>query len=369
MAGSASQEEAQSLHDWYRSAAADDVVWVVDGPEELDTVRRRMLERLQREAFGTTEAFGAPGQHGRTVRMRILFSAAAAVLLTLVGVAYFRHTHRPPMAPAPVLASDVLPGGNKATLILGSGQAVTLDSTDKGLLATQGGITVQQSGKGQLVYGGVSDGSVMAYNTILTPNGGTYTVRLSDGSRVWLNAGSSLKYPVRFTGGPRVVDLTGEAYFEVAPAAGSFSVRCLGQTVEVLGTHFNVNAYTNEAYIRTTLLEGKVRVKNPAGSAVLEPGEQSRVGANGDVHIARGIDTAEVMAWKNGMFQFDDADIGTVMRQIGRWYDVDVVYQGRLPDDHFRGKIPRNVNASQALQILATGGIDFTIQGKKIYLK
>lgn len=344
--GSATPEETTALHDWYRSAGAAEVEWPVDGPNELDTVRERMLDRLRREAFPVR-------------RMRPwLYATAAALMLAIAGVAYLRNT------PPPPVAHDALPGGNKATLILGSGQSITLDSTHQGLLATQGGVSVNQT-KGNLTYTGQTDGAATPYNTILTPNGGTYAVTLSDGSKVWLNAASSLKYPVKFTGAERSVDLTGEAFFEVAHGNTPFTVHCLGQTIDVLGTDFNVNAYTNESSIKTTLLEGKIKVKG----VTLQPGEQSRVGADGSVHITKGIDTAEVMAWKNGMFQFDEADIGTVMRQIGRWYDVDVVYEGKLPDDHFRGKIPRNVNASQVLQILAIGGIDFTIEGKKIYLK
>ena len=357
--GSASGEEVQALHDWYRSSAADEVSWPLEGPEEMDGVRARMLERLRLEVREDVVPIRSRRRAGAWL------SAAAVVLLLLAGAAYLRFPDR--VAPPVAAVHDLLPGGNKATLILGGGQAITLDSAAPAVLATQEGVVVQKNGRGQLVYSiaAAAPGDV-AYNTILTPNGGTYAVTLSDGTRVWLNAGSSLKYPVRFTGNAREVDLTGEAYFEVAPAtAMPFSVRCLGQTIEVLGTHFNVNAYSNESVIRTTLLEGRVRV----GSVLLEPGEQSRVGADRQVRVVKGIDTAEVMAWKNGMFQFDAADIGTVMRQIGRWYDVDVVYEGKLPDDHFRGKIPRNVNASQVLRILAIGGIDFTIEGKKIILK
>lgn len=355
--GSATPEETAALHDWYRSAGATEVEWPVDDPAGIDDVRERMLDRLQREAFGKNAAPAA-------VRRLRLALAAAAIVLLLSTVAYLRYIHRTPPA-TPPMAHDALPGGNKATLILGGGQAITLDSAHQGLLATQGGIAVQKSGKGELVYEGAPTTVETAYNTILTPNGGTYAVTLSDGTKVWLNAASSLKYPVTFTGGVRSVDLTGEAYFEVAKDAKPFTVHCLGQTIDVLGTHFNVNAYTNESSIKTTLLQGKVKVNN----TLLQPGEQSTVGADGKVHLMNNIDTAEVMAWKNGMFQFDEADIGTVMRQIGRWYDVDVVYEGKLPDDHFRGKIPRNVNASQVLQILAIGGIEFTIAGKKIYLK
>lgn len=354
--GTATPEETTALHDWYRSAGAAEVEWPVDGPNELDTVRERMLDRLRREAFGETALRPTPVRRLRPA----IYAAAAVLILALAGAAYLRSNHLPPP-----IAHDALPGGNKATLILGSGQSITLDSTHQGLLTMQNGVSVNQT-KGNLTYSGQTDGAATPYNTILTPNGGTYAVTLSDGTKVWLNAASSLKYPVKFTGGTRSVDLTGEAYFEVTHNSAPFTVHCLGQTIDVLGTDFNVNAYTNESSIKTTLLEGKVDIN---GATTLRPGEQSSVGGDGKIRITKGVDTAEVMAWKNGMFQFDEADIGTVMRQIGRWYDVDVVYEGKLPDDHFRGKIPRNVNASQVLQILAIGGIDFTIEGKKIYLK
>lgn len=362
--GSASTEDARLLRDWYRSLETEEVIWVLDEPSEMDRLQTRMLDRLQQEI--------RPPAPVRRLWPRLL--VAAGVVLLLAGFAYIRYL-RPSHSPVEPLTAvhDLPPGGNRATLILGGGQAITLDSAGQGMLAAQGSMRVVKSGNGQLEYvrkTQAGDAGDIAYNTIIIPNGGTYTVTLSDGSKVWLNAGSSLKYPVRFTGNARQVDLTGEAYFEVASnPAQPFTVHCLGQNVAVLGTRFNVNAYTNEPVIRTTLLEGRVRIEEGTHAVLLRAGEQSMVGADGTVRVSQDIDTAEAMAWRYGMFQFNAADIGTVMRQIGRWYDVDVVYEGKLPDDRFHGKIPRNVNASQALQILSIGGINFKIEGKKIILQ
>ncbi len=421
--GTLSGAEEQVLRDWYRNNEAGEVIWASDSPDERTRVQDRMLARLQKDI----QQMGAPAKQVVVLRRRRTWMAAAAIgIVFLSGAAYLwpnPWSKRPVAAGASTITkalpvADLLPATNKATLLLSNGNTIVLDSVANGLLAQQGETRVKKTAQGQLIYqvatekgsAGAGEGRREAaggaavptapegrreilYNTILTPQGGTYTVTLSDGTRVWLNAGTSLKYPTAFTGSSRSVELKGEAYFEVAAdAVRPFTVTGGGQTIRVLGTHFNINAYENEPVVRTTLLQGSVKVVRDGQEVFLRPGEQSlltgagspggtgtgsrqvtgtgslRVTGAGSLRVKKDIDTAEVMAWKNGMFQFDEADIGTVMRQIGRWYNVEVIYNGTLPGDHFKGKIPRNVNASEALQILTLSGIQFKIDGRKIIL-
>jgi len=371
--GTITPAEEQVLHDWYRNNEPQEVIWPADHLGEKHRIGVRMLEGLHRDIH-TMET------EQRTIplrRNRVWMAAAAVIGLVLLSGAAWLWSNKQ-VSPAPDSAAavtppvaDLLPAGNKARLLLSDGRTLTLDSAGNGLLAEQGNASVKKTGQGQLIYQAAATtgnaSTTTIYNTISTPQGGTYTVTLSDGTKVWLNTGTALKYPTAFKGATRNVELKGEAYFEVAAdAARPFTVTGGGQIIRVLGTHFNINTYNNEPAVKTTLLQGSVKVIQGDQELLLRPGEQSLSTANGTLHVKKDIDTAEVMAWKNGMFQFNEADIGTVMRQIGRWYDVAVVFNGKLPDDHFRGKIPRNVNASEALQILTLSGIKFKIDGRRI---
>jgi transmembrane sensor len=266
----------------------------------------------------------------------------------------------------------ILPGGNKAVLTLADGKQITLDEAGNGKLAEQSGITVTKTKNGQLVYT-ASPSAVTAkgpaMNMIATPKGGQYQVNLPDGTKVWLNAASSLRYPTAFTAGVRQVSLTGEAYFEVAKVRPEmpFKVLTTTQTVEVLGTHFNVNSYTDEPAIKTTLLEGAVKVISPSAAVkelILKPGQQSVL--RGDRLNVADVNEEEVIAWKNGMFRFRDADLQTVMRSVARWYDVQVNYEGTLPVRQFSGEIHRNINLSEVLDILSFFKVHFRVDGKTI---
>lgn len=273
---------------------------------------------------------------------------------------------------------DVLPGGDKARLELADGSVLILEKVSNGSLQQQGGTQIVKQ-DGQLVYNAAqgNHSDEISYNKISTPKGGQYQVILPDGSKVWLNAGSSLRFPTAFIGNERQVELTGEAYFEVAkltipsPSGGGhklvpFIVQTNDVNIEVLGTHFNVMAYANEKSVNTTLLEGSVRVSQLTthNSQLLTPGQQAKV--NGSIQLVN-VDTEEVVAWKNNLFQFNGADIQTVMGQIERWYDVEVDYEGEMPSKHFTGIISKNINVSKVLGMLElTGGVKFEIKGKKI---
>jgi ferric-dicitrate binding protein FerR (iron transport regulator) len=288
------------------------------------------------------------------------------------------------------------PKSNRATITLASGEVVYLDSVGNGRFAQEGNVTLVKTADGKVIYQSTNQqgNQSTTYNTLSNPRGSkVIDLALADGSHVWLNAGSSIRYPVAFVGEERRVEMTGEAYFEVAPAfakasAGKgegsrtggkmpFVVAKGDMEVMVLGTHFNVNAYDDEEDIKVTLLEGKVNVKNEAGNVTIKPGEQAlivnpviaRSGATKQPETKNDIDLEATMAWKNGLFQFNDATLQQVMRQIVRWYDVEVVYEGKIPEKIFEGKISRRSNLSQVVQILQESGVHFEITNRNLIVK
>ena len=296
------------------------------------------------------------------------YTAAATVLLCLGWVSYYV-LHKAPVKQyvAQHQIQDIGPGSNKAVLTLADGKKITLTGAKNGKLADQGSITINKTNDGQLVYhpGSTSDAQTITYNVIETPRGGQYHLTLADGTQVWLNAASSLKYPASFSGHERKVELTGEAYFEVAHNKEKpFRVISNRQEVEVLGTHFNINAYSDEKVVKTTLVEGSVKISSGAINKTLKPDEQAQL-ENGNILIAN-VDVNEVVAWKNGLFHFDHATLQSAMRQIARWYDVDVVYEGAIPKTVINGEAYRNMKASQVFEVLGYLNVKFRIEGKKI---
>lgn len=303
------------------------------------------------------------------------FTVAASVI-ALIGIAgylsFYRSKGSREITGIVSMADDVKPPEtNRATITLSNGQTVYLDSVGNGQLATQGKVKLIKLANGSIAYQAEDGETVreMMYNTLANPRGSQVaTMTLMDGSKVWLNAGSSITYPVAFVGNERKVTISGEAYFEVTPnKAMPFKVNKGPLEVQVLGTHFNVNAFDDEANIKVTLLEGSVKVSNGNESGVLKPGQQAQVDAA--VNIIDGIDTERVMAWKNGLFSFERSDIRTIMRELARWYDVDVVYTTEVQET-FYVKMSRNTSVSNVFKILeTTGGVHFDIEGKKIIVK
>jgi ferric-dicitrate binding protein FerR (iron transport regulator) len=309
----------------------------------------------------------------RPLRRRVTWLAAAAILfLLIVGAWLYRPTSAERQDLPKVLAttsSVIVPGSNKAVLVLGDGTKILLDSARNGHLAAEGNATVTKT-DGQVSYLNqqqAAAGQALSYNTLFTPKGGQYQVVLSDGTKVWMNAASSLRYPATFSGKDRVVTLTGEAYFEVAKDLSKpFKVVLNGMEVQVLGTHFNVMAYQNEAAIKTTLLEGAVNINSDKQVVRLAPGQQAQRSAGGLVRVVQDIDMEETMAWKNGYFQFNHDGLDVVMQQIERWYDVQVSFEGKMPERKFGGKISRSSNISDVLKVLELSKVAFRIEGKKI---
>jgi len=263
--------------------------------------------------------------------------------------------------------TDIAPGGNKAILSF-NGQKIRLENARNGTVASNSMTTVIKQSGGKLIYVGAGQGS---YDTLTTPRGGTYQLTLSDGSRIWLNAATAIRYHSSFSGDKfRTVELLyGEAYYEVKhDIKQPFHVIVGKQTIEDIGTHFDVNAYADEGAVKTTLLEGGIKVVRGNQFRRLVPGQQSLVLTGGNSIQVRDADTEEAMAWKNGYFQFTNADIKAVMRQLARWYDVQVVYQGPVSTHLFTGDIHRDITAAQAMQILTYLQISYRIEGKKIII-
>lgn len=303
-------------------------------------------------------------------------SAAAAVIFFVSTTAfYFLHNKNETIVvlekPAVPIIKDIPPGKDNAILTLGDGTTIVLDSAANGTLAHQGNIKVLKT-NGQIAYNKTdSKMDKPVYNTITTANGNQYQLILTDGSKVWLNAASSIRFPTAFTGNERKVEITGEAYFEVAKdATKPFRVEFKSQSgkneeIEVLGTHFNVNAYGDEPEMKTTLLEGSVRIKNGDGIKMLAPGQQARITSKG-IEIKNNIDLDQVVAWKNGYFVFNSVDIHTLMRQVQRWYDVDVSFEGTVSEDGYTGKISRDVPLSKFLKVLELNDVHIKTEGRKV---
>lgn len=339
-----------------------------------ETVLQRILER------------GKEQQRAVVIdRTRGFYWKRIAVAASIVGVLFVGYwmmrpstTLSPATDPSTALRTDVpAPDKNRAMIKMADGTIVYLDSAGNGELAIQGDVKIVKTADGKIIYEGPTPspsqgGDVIAYNTLSNPRGSiVMNMTLADGSRVWLNAGSSVTYPVAFVGNERKVTITGEAYFEVAHnAAKPFYVSKGDVSVQVLGTHFNVNAYDDEESIKVTLLEGSVRVQPIADSRksiLIKPGQQAKV-VNGETSVVSNVDVEQVMAWKNGRFEFKSTDIETIMREVARWYDVEIVYNEQV-NQRFNGKIPRTMSAMNVFKVLEeTGGVHFKIEGRKVFV-
>jgi transmembrane sensor len=298
-------------------------------------------------------------------------TAAVVIMVSLAVGTYLALTPRSQQAIAtiqPKQNSLATPSYNKAILTLGDGTKIELDSTGKGTLAVQGSVQIIKKSTGEIIYAGTAVGKP-SYNTLSVPIGSKpISLLLSDGSNVWINVGSSLTYPTAFTSKERKVQITGEAYFEVAKnTIMPFKVEVGKMEVKVLGTHFNITAYDDEPTIKTTLLEGSVRVTNENEDALLKPGQEAILDHQKQNFKIVEANIKEVIAWKNGLFEFNNAGIESIMRQISRWYGIEVDYQGGVVDKSFSGVMSRNTNLSQVLNMLQlTKEVHFKMKGAKV---
>jgi transmembrane sensor len=298
------------------------------------------------------------------------YLSIAAMFFVLLGAGFYFYNFKE-MKSNSRFTKDIMPGKNSATLILSNGKRIVLSDASNGELANEGGVSISKTSTGALIYKiKSSGGTTKLMNTLSTTNGETYQVVLPDNSKVWLNAASSIKYPSNFESlKERKIELTGEAYFEVSKdKQHPFIVKTMGQEVAVRGTHFNVNAYEDDGNTRTVLLEGSVVVSSGTGSigsTVLKPGQQSIL--NGKVIRVEHADVELAVAWKNNKFMFEGEKIENIMKMIARWYNVEVVYQGSVPDDLFGGSVSRFDKVSKVLNVLElTGNVHFKIEGRRI---
>lgn len=303
---------------------------------------------------------------------RYFTAACITFVVTAIGAIFYNNSQKSIKDENKVaLKNDVAPGGNKAILTLADGSQVLLNDAENGKIAEESGISITKTKDGQLIYrvnnpvlaAATGTKPVVTFNTISTPRGGQYQVLLPDGTQVWLNASSSIKFPTSFVADTRSVSVTGEAYFEVVKNKEKpFVVKVDEMSVEVLGTHFDVMAYKDEESINTTLLEGSVKVIKNNVSRILVPGQQARV--KNDIEVVKATD--DVIAWKNGFTSFKDADIQTIMRGVSRWYNVEVNYEGEIPKRLFTGEISRKANLSELIKIIEMSNIRLKLVGNTI---
>jgi len=369
-AGTLTDEELADLTDWYNSFDDTQITLPTTGEDTVEELKARMYQRLMKQI--------KPGSHATRTRTMRWLPYTAAAILAVAGMWYvIRNTTNDPAA-VEVTAEDIVPGGNRAMLTLADGRTVSLSEAQSGIMVGDG-ITYFD---GSSVIGEQGDSRLNpadsglqshAHNRSLmlsTPRGGTYQIALPDGTLVWLNSSSMLKYPSRFDGPERVVELAGEAYFDVSKQQKKpFKVISDGQVVEVLGTQFNIAAYSDEPRTRTTLVTGSVRVvpSTDAGSPItIMPGQQSII-MDGDVQVAA-VDTNQYIAWKQGFFYFDATPLEEMLKQIERWYDVKVVYKRGIPNETFTGKFRRDVSLKGAINILRLSLIDAKLSNRTLII-
>jgi hypothetical protein len=364
VAGTASDEEIEQYNRLCNSYHESEEEWdenLYGNKNELEaSIKRAIWQKV--------------GIEKRVIQMQwFKWVAAASVILLISSVSIFLLNKGPknqPIATIPPnqneIKNDIAPGQNGAILTLASGQKILLDSAVNGSVAQQGNVSIIKR-NGELIYNNDGNTSAVVYNTMTTPKGRQFNLVLADGSKVWLNAASSITFPTAFNGKERKVTITGEAYFEVAHnAAMPFIVEKENTSILVLGTHFNVNTYDDESLLNVTLLEGSIKVRNNMNNSLLKPGQQAQINKDEKINVLSEVDVENVVAWKNGRISFQGVGIETVMRQMSRWYDVDIVYNKKL-DDLFYADIPRSTMLSDVLKALElTRNVHFKMEGRKV---
>ncbi len=363
VAGKASAEEIIFIESYYKYLNKEDNI--------LDEFNEEELQVLGKASFESIIAnINQPKVHRKSIPLYKYVAAAVVIIAFISGFIYLSNDTLVKQNKLLVENEkiDILPGVDRAVLTLSDGSKILLDDYNNEKLVEKAGLTISKTTNGQLLYkvnSAVPKATTIAYNTIATSKGNQYQVLLPDGTNVWLNAASSLKYPEIFSGNERKVILTGEAYFEVAKNKDMpFIVQSMNQEVQVLGTHFNINGYMDKQSIKTTLLEGSVKVSNSSSSKILKPGEQTLVDndGSGNINLIKNVDLDGEIAWKNGLFNFNNAELKSILNQLERWYDIKIDYQS-VPNKRYNGMVPRKSNLSEVLNMLElTGNISFKIE-------
>lgn len=379
--GKLSPTELEELIKWLGAEEPDAEATnlVLQQLKQANTARQQITpEIIQKLEAKLPLILGAKKERSRVVSIsRNKWVRYAAMIILFLGAGWYFFLPKKTVADIttiikPVSAEEILPGKDGAILTLVDGSKVVLDSMGNGLVTTQKGTKVSLV-NGRLVYDAANAEAAAslatAYNTMSTVKGRQFNLVLPDGSKVWLNAASSITYPIVFAGNERKVKITGEAYFEVAKDARKpFLVQVNEETqVEVLGTHFNINSYENEGSVNTTLMEGSVKVKSNGANIVLKPGQQAQSVKQQATKLVQEVDVDKVMAWKNGYFNFTDASLQEVMRQLERWYDIEVVYEQHIPTLEFFGKMGKDLPLAAVLNGLEKSNVNFRMEaGRKL---
>lgn len=360
--GSASDQERELLNHWFRTEQLNIYQWDAENLDEETRLKAEIFDAIEQNIGFTRQPV--------VIRRWQRYVAAASIVLALAsGGFFYLQSKRQPAYQASALKTDALPGTNGAILTLANGQRVVLGKAAKtGIQSVKSVNHIQISSDSSLVYDKSAVSSTeIVYNTLSTPNGRQFHIILPDGTKVWMNAGSTLQYPIAFSGKERIVKLSGEAYFEVVHNTKMpFKVMVNGQSVNDIGTAFNINSYTDEPVMTVTLVEGSASVSNITHRELLHPGEQATLKAASDNIKVMQADVESAMAWKNGLFHFDHAPLNSALRQIARWYDLKVEYEGKVPDITIDGDIYRDVKASQLFAILGKLNVNFRIEGNKL---
>ena len=364
--------EMEEFSTWYNNGQ-DDQIRIPDFiATSEEKHRQRILNEINRKIDGVSI-------RQRRINFVKRFAVAASILVFVSIGIYFIIDNRQESTQPQLTNQDIAPGRNRAILTLADGKTISLEAQVKGEVTSELGVTIRQTTSGQIQYEAVvspqGNPEKVQYNTVATPNGGQYQLVLTDGTKVWLNAASTIVYPTVFAKHERRVKLIGEAYFEVAQRVrgkGSmpFIVETNGQEIKVLGTCFNVNAYEDEGDIKTTLVAGSVRIERKGNnqSVILKPGQQLRVSSAVQNIELVDVDPADYTAWQSNYFYFKDTDIYTIMRQFARWYDIEVHFETAVYTDLYVGKIPRSATLLEALKVLKTVGVKFKNDGRNLYI-
>lgn len=365
-AGVLTPEERRMLRAWLEEVDANTFYKALDesGVEEmepapdLDAFSARLERRLDEVDHPRLRLFA----------WKRWISVAAAILLLLTVGYYFAGKVNKQEKIAPIAKTNNQPGSNKAILKLSNGSELTLDGGADHVTGKQTENAIIGRDSGTVEYAAIQPASaVVAYHTLITPRGGQYKVILPDGTKVWLNAASSLYYPTAFSGAAREVVLTGEAYFEVAQqAARPFKVRVGEMVVNVLGTSFNICAYREEKLTLTTLVDGAVKLQSNEAEVTLKPGQEAGFVEGSNEFTKKNVDTDIAIAWTKGLFRFENDDIATITRKMARWYDMDVQFEGKMPTRKFIGVLSRQESLSSVLKILEGADVHFRQEGKKL---
>ena len=365
--GNITPEEEEEYHQWYQSLTEADVVAVPGNIAMSREAHRQQLLSSIQSKMGA----GMPTSVRPVRRTWYKWVAAASIFILAAGAVIWFTRPRTQQAGNKLVQqtlNDIDPGTNVATLKLANGQTIILDSTADGRLRTADTEVNIVKNDNQLQFDASGHGQqgIAGYNQLSTPRGSQQQLKLEDGTRVWLNALSSIRFPSVFAGNERNIEVSGEVYLEVAKdAKRPFTVTVNNSKIQVLGTAFNVMAYPNEGSLETTLVNGSVKFINGNHSMKLLPGQQSRLGAHEMLTLVEHPDVEQVIAWKNGYQMFNSADIHAIMRQVERWYDVDVEIKGVIPGRKFSGEIPRTAKLSELLQLFSAANINFTIDAQK----